>query len=159
MAGTPQSALIVDDEERIAEMVAVILSLEGFDVLTARNGLQGYASYFRNPTDWVITDLEMPELNGVEMIRCIRAINPDVKVVYASGALDNYRSLLEQDARDCDSRWLRKPFTRDDLIELLDSHDPAPPATALRRTSMGRFAVKAVYTRPDVLVAVYLPLL
>ncbi|HUF43066.1 MAG TPA: hypothetical protein VMR20_14010 [Verrucomicrobiae bacterium] len=58
--------------------------------------------------------------------------------------VDDEERILEQNSRDFDARWLRKPFTRDDLIELLDSHDPAPPSTALRRTSMVRLAVKAV---------------
>jgi len=47
-----QTALIVDDDERIAEMVSVMIRLEGVDVRTARNGLQDYSSHLRNPTDW-----------------------------------------------------------------------------------------------------------
>ena len=116
-----QTALIVDDDERIAEMIGVMLSFDGIDVRTARNGLQGYLSYFRNPTDWVITDVEMPELNGVEMARCIRAMNPDVKVVYMSGALDDYRSLLNREAKEFGAKILRKPFTPDSLVEQLSA--------------------------------------
>ena len=123
-----QTALVVDDDESIAEMVGVIIGLEGFDVRTARNGLQGYSSYFRNPTDWVVTDVEMPELNGVEMARCIRAINPDVKVVYMSGAVDDYRLLLNREVREFGAKILRKPFTRDSLVEQLSAveNDPTP---------------------------------
>ncbi len=71
-----QSLLIVDDDARLAETFAIALRGLGFAVATARNGVQGASSYFRNPTDWVISDLETPELGGIETMRCIRAINP-----------------------------------------------------------------------------------
>ncbi len=54
-----QSVLIVDDDARLAETFAIALRRVGFEARTARNGMHGYASYFRNPTDWVVTDIEM----------------------------------------------------------------------------------------------------
>jgi DNA-binding response OmpR family regulator len=112
-----QTALIVDDDERIADLVASMLRAEGFEVRTAQNGVQGYSSYFRNPTDWIITDVQMPELDGVEMVRCIRAINPSVKVLYMSGAVDEYRSPLDREAQQYSAKILRKPFSKQSLLE------------------------------------------
>jgi CheY-like chemotaxis protein len=111
------SALIVDDDQRVAELVGAVLSVEGFDVTTARDGVQGFDSYFHHPTDCVVTDVDMPRLNGVEMATCIRAINPGVKIVYMTGALDDYRCLLDREARQFGARILRKPFTRAKLVE------------------------------------------
>ncbi len=111
------SALIVDDDERIAKMVGAVLSVEGFDVTTARDGMQGFDSYFHHTTDCVVTDVDMPRLNGVEMAICIRAINPGVKIVFMTGAVDDYRRLLDREARQFGARILRKPFTRAKLVE------------------------------------------
>jgi two-component system cell cycle sensor histidine kinase/response regulator CckA len=114
-----KTALIVDDDERIADLVACMLRAEGFEVRTAQNGMQGYSSYFRNPTDWIITDVQMPELDGVEMVRCIRAINPCVKVLYMSGAVDAYRSPLDHEAQQYSAKVLLKPFSKQRLLEQL----------------------------------------
>lgn len=117
----PRSVLVVDDDEGLTRAVANLLRFEGYDVATALNGIQGYAVYFRNPTEFVITDIQMPEWDGLEMIRAIRALNPEVKAVYTSGAVENYRAEI-----DCESgakaMFLEKPFTRSELLEVL-AHD------------------------------------
>jgi DNA-binding NtrC family response regulator len=59
-----------------------MLRRKGFDVRTVSNGLQGHASYFRDPADLVGTDIQMADLNGVEMMRYIRTVNPNVHAVY-----------------------------------------------------------------------------
>ena len=110
------SVLIVDDDEGLAHIIALILRQEDFDVRTAVNGTRGYADYSRYPTEWVITDIQMPELDGLQMIQCIRAINPSVKTIYMSGELDKYHSELQQEVAEFDARVLPKPFTKSDLI-------------------------------------------
>jgi DNA-binding NtrC family response regulator len=112
-----QTALVVDDDEGLAQIVALILRMEGFDVRTADNGLHGFAAYFRNPTDWVVTDIQMPELDGLEMMQCIRAINPRVKTIYMSGEVERYQAVLEREAVKFAVRVLCKPFTRSNLVE------------------------------------------
>jgi DNA-binding NtrC family response regulator len=112
-----QTALVVDDDEGLAQIVAAILRMEGFDVQTADNGVHGFAAYFRNPTDWVVTDIQMPELDGLEMMQCIRAINPRVKTIYMSGEVERYQAVLEREAVTFVVRVLYKPFTRSNLVE------------------------------------------
>jgi two-component system, NtrC family, response regulator len=112
-----QTALVVDDDEGLTQIVAAILRMEGFEVRTADNGVHGFAAYFRNPTDWVITDIQMPELDGLEMMQCIRAINPRVKTVYMSGEVERYQALLEREAEKFAVTVLSKPFTRGHLVE------------------------------------------
>jgi DNA-binding NtrC family response regulator len=112
-----QTALVVDDDEGLAQIVAVILRMEGFDVRTADNGVHGFAAYFRNPTDWVVTDIQMPELDGLEMMQCIRAINPRVKTIYMSGEVERYQAVLDRETVKFAVRVLYKPFTRSNLVE------------------------------------------
>ena len=112
-----QTALVVDDDEGLTQIVAAILHMEGFEVRTADNGVHGFAAYFRNPTDWVITDIQMPELDGLEMMQCIRAINPRVKTVYMSGEVERYQAVLDREAAKFAVTVLSKPFTRGHLIE------------------------------------------
>ncbi len=85
-----QSVLVVEDDEGLANIIALILGQEGFEVRTAHNGTLGYFAYFHDPTEWVVTDIQMPELDGLQMMQGIRSINPNVKVVYMSGEVDKY---------------------------------------------------------------------
>jgi len=111
------SVLIVDDDEGLANILAVILGQEGFEVRTAFNGSLGCSAYFDEPTDWVLTDIQMPELDGLKMMQCIRLFNPSVKVVYMSGEVDKYGKLLDQEISQFGAGVLRKPFTRGNLID------------------------------------------
>jgi response regulator RpfG family c-di-GMP phosphodiesterase len=99
-------------------------------VRTAYNGALGYDSYFCEPSEWVITDIEMPELNGIDMVQCIRAINASVKTVYTTGAADKYWELLMREARRFGAQILPKPFAFTRVIEMLadkPSFRPRPP--------------------------------
>lgn len=97
---------------------------------TARNGLHGYSRYFREPTDWVVTDIDMPELNGIDMMRSIRAINPAVKTIYMSGLVDKYRAALIRESRQFAAQILPKPFDLRQLIERIRETDLNRPPGA-----------------------------
>jgi len=117
------TVLVVDDDESFAELIAIKLRSRGFEVNTARNGFHGCANYFRSPSDWVVTDIQMPELDGIEMIRRIRAFNPQVKTIYMSGATDEYRVVLEHEIREFGVIVMGKPFSFDNLVEDLTRTD------------------------------------
>ena len=112
-----RTALVVDDDESLAQIVAIILRVEGFEVETAHNGVDGYCAYFRNPTDWVVSDIQMPELDGLGMMQCIRTRNPRVKTIYMSGEVDKFRAALKHEAQEFGAKVLTKPFSRNSLIE------------------------------------------
>ncbi len=96
--------LLVDDEEHIREMLAEFLTGEGYNIISASNGkdaLELYTMHHRT-IDLVITDLGMPGMGGEELFGHLTQINPDVKVMVASGYLDGFTKehLLAMGIRD-----------------------------------------------------------
>ena len=116
---SPQTILVVDDDELLARMLAELLRVEGYEVWTARDGLQGLSSYYQHEAQTVVTDVDMPELDGFEMMRCIRAINPCAKAIYMSGTPEQYRQMLVTEAQNFGAAVLRKPFEDGDLLNLI----------------------------------------
>jgi CheY-like chemotaxis protein len=114
-----RSVLVVDDDQRLTDCLALFLRRQGFSVATAQNGLRGYDNFFLSPSEWIITDIEMPQLNGLEMVRLIRAIDSSAKVIYTTASADRYRTQLDADARRFNAQILSKPFGLSKLIELL----------------------------------------
>ncbi|HSF56907.1 MAG TPA: response regulator [Candidatus Binatia bacterium] len=116
-----ENILLVDDDELLAKMVAELLRHKGYEVWTAGNGLDGFASYRQHQAETVVTDIDMPELDGFEMVRCIRVINPLVRTIYTSGAPEQYRGTLANEAQNFGAAVLRKPFAEMDLLKLISS--------------------------------------
>jgi PAS domain S-box-containing protein len=79
--------LIVDDEEEVMDVARQFLELLGFDTLQANNGKVAVEKYreMKDKIDVVLLDLTMPEMDGEETYRHLRAINPDINVIIASG--------------------------------------------------------------------------
>jgi len=73
LAVVPATVLIVEDDFDAREVLAVLLRFEGFTVITAEDGLAGLHSVQAERVDLIITDIEMPHLDGIEMIRRLRA--------------------------------------------------------------------------------------
>lgn len=127
-------------------MIALALGTKGFEVRTACNGFHGYASYFRSPSQWVVTDIQMPELDGIEMMRCIRALNPTVNTIYMSGAVNEYGAALGDEIRAFGVTVMNKPFSCDSLIEHMTTADAdsslagsdAPPSIPSLSRSAGK---------------------
>ena len=80
-----QSILVIDDDEPIRVLLRAMLEREGYRVLDASDGNEGIKQYTETPTDLVITDLIMPEKEGIETIRDLRRKFPDVKIIAVSG--------------------------------------------------------------------------
>lgn len=72
MLNLPKKILVVEDDETMRLTLAELLRREGFDVRTARDGEEGYATALALCPDLIITDLQMPVLNGLELARMIR---------------------------------------------------------------------------------------
>jgi len=112
--------LVVDDDEVLGALIKAMINNDGCcSVNTARDGQEGYLSYLRFRPDIIITDIEMPKINGLEMVSAIRAHDPEVRIIYMSGDLDRFWSLLEEEKNKYQARLLHKPFSRSELTGLL----------------------------------------
>lgn len=110
-----KTILLVDDELAILETLAEVLAWEGYQVVTASNGSEGLAVLAQQRADVVLVDYMMPVLDGVQMLRAMRA-DPalrDIPVVIMTAAP---RAL--PDVVRADVTVLRKPF---DAVTLLDA--------------------------------------
>jgi DNA-binding NtrC family response regulator len=81
--------LIIDDEPQIRSMLKKMLEREGFDIIVASDGKEGMELFEKNPVDLVITDLIMPEKEGIEIIRVFKKGYPDVPIIAMSGGGKN----------------------------------------------------------------------
>ncbi|MBN9662399.1 MAG: response regulator [Acidobacteria bacterium] len=78
--------LVVDDDAAVREVVASMLRTAGYEVSLAANGREALSSLQREQFRVIITDLVMPEQEGIETIKLIRRDYPDVRVIAMSGA-------------------------------------------------------------------------
>ena len=111
--------LIVDDNNEFAFIVQKILEAEGDETRSASDAQDGYLSYLFFRPDLVITDLQMPGDNGLELMRHIRAHNPLVKTIYMSGDLSQFAEILEEEKMKYQVSLLEKPFSYGELTRLL----------------------------------------
>jgi DNA-binding NtrC family response regulator len=82
---TEMCALVVDDNESIADMFAAALRMIGFSVLKAGNGMQAYECFLSHPVDLVITDVQMPLMDGLTLTQRINCHSPQTPVVIVTG--------------------------------------------------------------------------
>ena len=105
--------LIVDDEDSYREVLKVIFEAEGYSVSTATNGNKALAHLKNEPCDLIISDVRMPDMDGIGLLRSARELHPDVGVVMmtAFGTIDNAREAFKLGADD----FISKPFHNDEL--------------------------------------------
>jgi len=80
-----RTILIIDDEAAIRKLLSVFLKKHDFNVITAENGLKGIAAFKAKHVDLVVTDIVMPEMEGIETIGVIRKYSPDTKIIAFTG--------------------------------------------------------------------------
>lgn len=112
-------ALVVDDNEALAQVIQGALEDNGLEVISAKDGLDGYDAYVRFEPDLVITDIHMPRASGLEMMEHIRAHNPMVKTIYMSGDMAEFWAALEREKRQYPVSILKKPFSMISLTNLV----------------------------------------
>jgi len=112
-----QRILIIDDDHHILLMVKKMLERAGFEVDLASNGSEGLELFKIIQADLVITDIIMPEKEGLETIREMKRLQPDLKIIAMSGggkiSADNY---LETAKIFGASMILEKPFSQKTMI-------------------------------------------
>ena len=114
--------LVVDDNPIWGFLIQQMLEFDRHQVMWAGDGAAGYGTYLLFKPDLVITDIEMPEKNGLEMMACVRAHNPAIGTIYISVDLDRFRPRLEEERKRYQVGCLQKPFSRRDLMKLVSEH-------------------------------------
>ena len=108
--------LIVDDNEGVVLFLQMLLEHEGYEVMVAKDGREGYLAYLLFEPDLVITDIQMPVKSGIELVQLIRHRNPGVKAIYMSGDPGRFRAALEEEKDRYHAGYLTKPFSKNELI-------------------------------------------
>jgi len=112
--------LIIDDNDDLRNSLKLCLEDEGFDVSTAANGMVAMQSLQQNPVDVVVTDLFMPDKDGIETIAELRKRFPRCKIVAMSGWASIEGSDYLSVAREIGAiRTLKKPFEPTELSRVL----------------------------------------
>src|SRR5260370_5183438 len=123
-----KQVLIVDDEPNLRKILSAQLSRDGYDVLTAEDGEQGLAVLREHHIDLVVTDLKMPKVDGMTLLREALRESPDLPIVMitAHGTVDTAVEALKLGPFD----YLTKPFHQDqgrqDVAEALKTRQLAP---------------------------------
>jgi CheY-like chemotaxis protein len=126
--GTKRRILVVDDEQFMVHTLARILELMGFDVLSALGGQEAFNLFLEQPVDLVVSDLHMPDMNGLELLTSIKTHNPAVPVILVTGySVENARAAAAEWKAD---GFLGKPFKIAELKSVIDEalHHVAPYA-------------------------------
>jgi DNA-binding NtrC family response regulator len=112
--------LIIDDEAMIRDLLAKILEREGYETITASGGKDGIKIYRENSVDLIITDLIMPEKEGIETIMELRRDFEDVKIIAMSGGGKIDAETYLQIAKTMGAiKTIAKPFDRNELLNII----------------------------------------
>lgn len=114
--------LVVDDEEPIRTLVSKIVAKDGHEIMEAENGMHACKSFQNVDIDLIITDLVMPEQNGIEMIIQLKKTHPNVKVIAISGGsgFSGQIDLLSVAKLLGAKHIIKKPFTVDQIREAVN---------------------------------------
>jgi anti-anti-sigma factor len=109
--------LVIDDEQPTLNMFRLLLAAYGYDILTAANGAEGLEAFERERPGVVLTDIKMPVMAGIEVLKRIKEIDPHAEVIVITGHGDMDLSIraLNLDATD----FINKPVQRVALSQAL----------------------------------------
>lgn len=112
-----KTVLVVEDDFTIRRLVVCILQWQSFNVLEAEDGLEGWQLALQQKPDLILSDIEMPHLNGYEMLEKLKQDMDGamIPVIFLSGQADveTRDQALQLGAAD----FLRKPFLPDEIVE------------------------------------------
>jgi two-component system, NtrC family, response regulator PilR len=149
--------LIVDDEQSYRQLLSLVFDGEGHKIRTAVNGREAIELLAEEPADVIISDVKMPDMDGIEMLRVVRETMPDVGVVFmtAFASVDSAREAFKLGADD----FITKPFDVEELklivrktlerLELIDEN------RAFKRAQRERGSVKNIIGSSAKMQAIY----
>jgi hypothetical protein len=118
--GAGEAVLLVDDEPEVVACVKALLEQHNYRVLTAKHGAEALAMIQRHKTaiDVVVTDIMMPEMDGVQLIRALRRVHPRLQIIASSGLGTEMGGSLRSNELEALSvkSFLAKPYSADKLL-------------------------------------------
>lgn len=149
--------LIVDDEQSYRQLLSLIFEGEGHTIRTASNGTEAVALLTAEPADLVISDVRMPDMDGIEMLRTVREALPDMGVVFmtAHASVEAAREAFKLGADD----FITKPFDVDELKlivkKTLEKQALIDENRAFKRAQRERGSVKNIVGTSQKMNAIY----
>jgi PAS domain S-box-containing protein len=118
--GHGELILVVDDETSIREMTKDMLETFGYQVLAAKDGMEAILHYDRHRAEinLVVTDMMMPNMDGGAVIRVLKRINPDVRIVAVSGLAEG-EGMMDAE-KDVVRAFLSKPYRAEELLKTIE---------------------------------------
>ena len=141
--------LFVDDDDSLREITTMQLEAAGYRVTACNGGAAAIAAFEREPADVVMTDLKMPDVDGIQVLRAIHRLDSDVPVIVATafGSVDTAVAAMQAGAHD----YVTKPVARDAL--LLKVGRAVQHSRVLRENRTLRSRVEASGRRPMLVVS------
>jgi two-component system, NtrC family, response regulator PilR len=138
--------LVVDDEEAVREILSDYFTSVGYEVVTANGGEEALRKFVPRKFDCVISDLAMPEIDGLELLRRIRLHDSDVVYLIITGypGIDSAIGAMKEGAYD----YLSKPFHMEDIQLKVER------ALSVRKTEMSLKRVKGLILTLIILIPV-----
>jgi two-component system, NtrC family, response regulator PilR len=128
--------LVADDERSMRELLAIVLRREGYDVLLAENGREAIALIEKEPIDLLISDIKMPDVSGVDVLRAAKRIDQDILGIMITAFASTETAVEAMRLGACD--YLSKPFDIDLLKmkvrEKIDNRQLKQENVLLKRT-------------------------
>ena len=113
-----QRILLAEDDEDMRRFLVRALTKAGYDVVSFGNGLEAYERLKEEPFTLLLTDIVMPQMDGIELARRASEIHPDLKIMFITGFA---AVTLNTDSKAVkDARVLSKPFHLKDLVREID---------------------------------------
>ena len=112
---TPRSILIIDDDEQTRDFLRRVLEEAGYMVIEAPNGREGLRQFRQTPTALVITDLLMPDMDGLEVTMALHRESPKAKIIAITGG-SGKRDFLDTAKLLGAHRTIKKPITIEELL-------------------------------------------
>lgn len=114
-----KTAISVDDSKTMRDMVAYTLKHAGYEVLQAENGEEAIKLLSQQKVDVVITDLNMPVMDGINLIRALRAMNDYRFTPILMLTTESDSAMKEQGKSAGATGWIVKPFQPEKLVEVV----------------------------------------
>ena len=113
--------LIVDDDRRLCHELVSCLEEEGYSAEYAFDGVQGIELVRQNQYDVILLDIKMPNANGLDVLKKMKKLRPEVAVILITGQSLIEKLIQEENASSLLAGFLNKPFYAESLIEKIET--------------------------------------